>query len=101
MATKYMFRFFGMSIVTDDGKARSMAFREFQTFMEFLGLRKYVVPVLGIFKSFDDACRMPNNGITTFYDEKHRDTMEGVVIQPWLEEPVTAEWNLRFKKQKH
>ena len=72
---KYMFRFFGMSIVTDDGKARSMAFREFQTFMEFLGLRKYVVPVLGIFKSFDDACRMPTTALPL-------STTKSIVI-PW------------------
>lgn len=97
---KYGFRFFGMSSINQHGEICHESFFDFTVHMADAGLEEYIVPVLGVYEKFDEACAHANNAVTTlFSDEKHKDIMEGVVIQPYYGQPVSDFGNFRFKNK--
>ncbi|MGN1038816.1 MAG: RNA ligase family protein, partial [Mailhella sp.] len=98
--TDYDFRFFGMTTVYDKGVVNAAPFSMLQAIMSMAGLGVFVVPVLGYFGTFKEACAYPNDeGTNIFLNSGNPATMEGIVIYPRDESPVQNGKNLMFKNK--
>lgn len=96
---QYGFRFFGMTVIDEFGEESAESFFDFSVLMDEAGFEDLIVPVLGIYEKFSEACAHANNEVTTFRDDKHNDIMEGVVIEPYYTKPVSRLGNFRFKNK--
>ena len=97
----YQFRFFGMFMTHKETPETPgwLAFQYVNAFFKFNDLGDLLVPILGHYDTFEEACKHPNNEVTTFKDEKHNDLMEGVVIVPFGKPAVSKEGNFLFKNK--
>lgn len=97
----YQFRFYGMYVIYKDGidNVLWMPFYYFRDFMREYGIEDFMVPVIGEYKTFEEACNHPNDMITDFAYGNHHDEMEGVVISPIYESPVSANGKFIFKSK--
>ena len=97
----YQFRFFGMFMTNKEfpDTPSWLPFQYVKAFFENNDLEDFLVPVLGYYDTFEEACKHPNNEVTTFKDEKHNDLMEGVVISPYEKEAVSKDGNFLFKNK--
>lgn len=97
----YQFRFFGMFMTHKETPETPywLAFQFVNIFFKQNDLGHLLVPILGHYATFEEACKHPNNEVTTFKDEKHNDLMEGVVIVPFGRPAVSKEGNFLFKNK--
>ena len=99
--SNYQFRFFGMFMTNKDfpDVPYWLPFQYISAFFKNNDLEELLVPVLGYYDTFEEACKHPNNEVTTFKDEKHNDLMEGVVISPFVETASSTKGNFLFKNK--
>ena len=93
----YAFRFFSLQIVYGDGYRYIYPFEKFQELFKEEYLDSFIVPVLKICPTFQEALEYPNDNPSTFNDKVK---MEGVVIQPYNHSfDVDDKINLLFKNK--
>lgn len=97
----YQFRFFGMFMTNKEipDTPSWLPFQHVEAFFKNNDLGELLVPILAYYDTFEEACKHPNNEVTTFKDEKHNDLMEGVVISPYEKEAVSKYGNFLFKNK--
>lgn len=86
----YQFRVFGCCIEYYNGYLKWLCIKDIIDILPICSNTKgLIVPVLGIYDSFNEACKYPTNLSTILYqDDKHKDEMEGVVIIPYNINPI-------------
>ena len=97
----YQFRFYGMCYIlkSDLYNVVWLDFNTFQNIMKEYHIENFIVPILGVYKNFEDACNHINNGVTNFSDEKHHNSMEGIVLEPFYDTPISGTKNFIFKSK--
>ena len=97
----YQFRFYGMYLIpkNEPNDVLWINFYTFNAFMREHGIENFVVPVVGVYETFEEACNHQNDKITNFADEKHQDEMEGVVISPLYYSPISTVGKFIFKSK--
>lgn len=97
----YQFRFYGMYLLFKNGadNIQWIDFYSFRCFMREHNIEDFMVPVVGEYETFEEACNHPNDKITNFSDENHQDEMEGVVISPLYKSPVSIMGKFIFKSK--
>lgn len=93
----YDFRFFSLHVIHNSGEKNILPFEQFERIMKEIGMERFLIPVLGIFKTFEEAITYPNDNPSTFNDKV---IMEGVVIQPYnYSYNYENRYNLIFKNK--
>ena len=76
---EYAFAFFGAYSI-NWGEHFVWAFSELDSLLKGVGLSRLLVPVIGIYDSFEEACRVPNDVPSQL---NPKETAEGIVIEPF------------------
>lgn len=86
---EYAFAFFGAYSI-NWGEYSVWSFSELDSLLKGSGLSRLLVPMIGIYDSFEEACRVPND-IPSQLNPK--ETAEGIVI-----EPFELPWKMRMNE---
>ena len=85
----YAFAFFGAYSI-DEGEYHLWPYSELDGMLKGWGLGHLLVPMIGIYDSFDEACRVPNDVPSQL---NPKETAEGIVI-----EPFELPWKMRLNE---